>query len=685
MKHKTILSAIALLLISNLASVQTAKAQMEKTPAFPGAEGWGRYVTGGRGGQVYHVTNLNDDGIGSLRYALNQSGPRTVVFDISGTIRLKSELKIRNGNVTIAGQTAPGDGICVADWPFGISAPNVIIRYMRFRLGNTYANKKEGDGGHEGDGLGGFDGKNIMVDHCSVSWSIDECLSVYGNDHMTVQWCIVSQSLRNAGHVKGPHGYGGNWGGRGATYHHNLLAHHDSRVPRLGDRPMNNFRDTTDLRNNVMYNWGGNGCYGGEGMHVNIVNNYYKPGPATDARGSNYKKRICGIGVRSNKDEEMYGYWGKYFVEGNVNSDYNSVTQNNWSQGIINQVSSANVGWTAVTQDTIKLKQPLRFMAVTNHDAKTAYERVLDYAGASLHRDAVDQLIVSDTRNRKASYTGDTSLGDLQGIIDTPYDIGENPWPTLTSATAPLDSDQDGIPDEWELAHGLDPHKAADGAKINADGYSNLENYMNSLVAHITEAQNLGGQLEGFTESYPKVADEYILSKDTKEETGWTFGNDISLSNNQGGSYGTSDNYIRMARDKKHTITLPAGAQVNAIKFEGKGRYTSDSYADASLIELNGESLAEGTYALKKGETGEFTAQLATPAFGTLTFTFTGNNPDCTITLYTSQISTAIREIGKDQGSMADDAIYDLQGRKMNGHHLSRGIYIRNGKKFIVQ
>ena len=294
MKTKTLRQmASASLVASAIACALPAFAQTnEKTPAFPGAEGFGRYTTGGRGGKVYHVTNLNSAGNGSLRWALSQPGPRTIVFDVSGTIHLTEGLRIPE-NTTVAGQTAPGDGICVADYPVSLSS-NTIVRYMRFRLGNTYVTKKGADGW---DGLGAMDSENIIVDHCSVSWSIDECCSLLGNHNTTLQWSIVAQSLVDAGHSKGSHGYGGNWGGSGASFHHNLVAHHGSRTPRLGPRPTTQLDERMDMRNNVIYNFGGNGCYGGEGMTVNIVNNYYKPGPGspTGSKG----KRIAGVGVRT--------------------------------------------------------------------------------------------------------------------------------------------------------------------------------------------------------------------------------------------------------------------------------------------------------------------------------------------------------------------------------------------------
>ena len=281
---------------------------------------------------------------GSLRWAVKKKGPRTIVFDVSGTIHLKKELKVNSGNITIAGQTAPGDGICVADYPFVISADNIIIRYMRFRLGNKYV------ANHEGDGLGSMDHHNIIIDHCSVSWSIDECLSVYGGKNITVQWCIASQSLKNAGHSKGAHGYGGNWGGSGASYHHNLIAHNESRTPRLGPRPGTQTDERMDMRNNVIYNWGGNGCYGGEGMNVNIVNNYYKPGPATAKRKERIEQRIAKIGVRTtaytkhdtdkpNQWDVMWHKWGTFYVDGNYNATHSDVTKDNWTYGIYNQIT----------------------------------------------------------------------------------------------------------------------------------------------------------------------------------------------------------------------------------------------------------------------------------------------------------------------------------------------------------
>ena len=480
-------------LIASLLSITCVQAQQL---AFPGAEGHGRYVTGGRGGKVYHVTTLEDNSnAGSLRYALNQNGARTIVFDVSGTIHLKSALKISRDNVTIAGQTAPGDGICLADYPVTISCNNIIIRYMRFRLGDINA--------QEADALGGMDKKDIMVDHCSMSWSSDECCSVYGNENQTLQWCIIDQSLRKSVHVKGTHGYGGNWGGNKASYHHNLMAHHESRTPRLGPRPGTQENELMDMRNNVFYNWAGNGCYGGEGMKVNIVNNYYKPGPATKKKGGSVMYNIARIGIRTTEYvtnnpsfKPMEHVWGKFYVDGNVIDGNAEVTKDNWTKGIYAQIDNSKCDnlFTSVTRDTMRLASPLFYGDITTHSAEKAYEKVLEYAGCSYRRDAHDELIVSDVRNGVATYGNSDNYA---GFIDSQNDLrpagaGDDwsAWPSLVQSEAPIDTDGDGIPDYWERENGLNPTSSADGAQISSNGYTNLENYLNGLVAHITKQQN---------------------------------------------------------------------------------------------------------------------------------------------------------------------------------------------------
>lgn len=517
-------------LFSLMAFVAIGMKAQEQLPAFPGAEGHGRYTTGGRGGVVYHVTNLNDSGEGSFRYAAERAGVRTIVFDVSGTIHLESDLTIKS-NVTIAGQTSPG-GICIADRAVKIGGRNVIIRYLTFRPGDR--------SGQEVDGLGGMDQMNLIVDHCSVSWSVDECLSVYGSRNLTVQWCIASEALRVSVHGKGTHCYGGNWGGNRASYHHNLIAHCESRTPRLGPRPSTQTNEYVDIRNNVFYNWAGNGCYGGEGMKVNIVNNYYKPGPATDTRSANIQKRIAGIGIRTssytdhdtdnpNEWDKMWHVWGKFYVDGNYNPDHEDVTNDNWTYGIYNQVEVGKVDgtYTEVTKDTMRLDLPLETDYITTHTAEVAYEKVLAYVGNSLYRDAIDERIISDTRNREATIQ---VKNNAPGFINSPdVDLKpENaaadwsPFPELPyddSRGDITDSDGDGMPNAWENANGLNPNDAEDGKAVtlSEEGYTNLEVYLNSLVAHITEAQNADGVTNWFDEttsgidetSAPAVANVY--------------------------------------------------------------------------------------------------------------------------------------------------------------------------------
>ena len=476
--------------------------------AFPGAEGFGRYATGGRGGKVYHVTTLEDGNEpGTFRYAVTQHGPRTVVFNVAGTIFLKSDLNIINNDLTIAGQTAPGQGICIASYPVTVNASNVIIRYMRFRVGN--------EGGGEPDGLGGTRNKNVIIDHCSISWSVDEGCTFYGGENITVQWCLISESLRDAGHSKGKHGYGGIVGGDKSSFHHNLMAHHESRVPRLGPHSTTQEREYVDMRNNVFYNWAGQGCYGAEGMNVNIVNNYYKPGPATP-KDHRIRYRIAGIGVRTtayvtrangrpNVWKPMEHIWGKFYVDGNYVEGSDEVTKDNWTKGIYEQIDPK--GWDGTFTEQVKkemrLDTPLETDIVTTHTAKQAYELVLLYAGCSKQRDIIDERIVEETKTGTATYYGSVAddAKSKPGFIDLPDDVkpkgAASAWPHLCDGGIKpeylIDSDGDGIPDYWEILHNLNPNDSSDGNAVSLCkiGYTNLEVYLNSLVEDITQKQNM--------------------------------------------------------------------------------------------------------------------------------------------------------------------------------------------------
>lgn len=450
---------------------QICSAEKNEVLAFPTAEGYGKYTVGGRGGTVYEVTNLNDSGEGSLRAAVEAEGPRTVVFRVSGTIDLKKPLRIRHPYITIAGQTAPGDGICIKRYPLNIDADEVIIRYIRVRLGD--------ETGGETDAISSRWHKNIILDHVSASWSIDETMSIYHCENVTIQWCMITESLFNSNHVKGAHGFGGIWGSNYSTYHHNLIAHHSSRNPRWASGGGYN-----DYRNNVVYNWGYNSSYGGEKQQVNnpkyntftvnFVSNYYKPGPATQSGAVSY--RLVNPGYRSAED---YGLW---YVADNVVVGNDKVSADNWNGGV--QMKN----WEEMLPK-IRLDKPWDAMKINEETAEEAYESVLKGVGCVLpRRDAVDARIIEEVRSGKATYEGASyktkkRVADPSvpcGMIDSQEDVGG--WPELKSLPAPVDSDHDGMPDEWEKKNGLNPHDASDRNGVAKNGYTNLENYLNSII-----------------------------------------------------------------------------------------------------------------------------------------------------------------------------------------------------------
>jgi pectate lyase len=407
-------------------------------PAFPGAEGFGAVATGGRGGDVYYVTNLDDAGPGSLRDAVSHDN-RTVLFKVSGTIHLEKRIDVKASHITIAGQTAPGDGICVRGRDVVISGDDVVVRFLRFRPGD--------EAQAEHDALTLWDARRAIIDHCSMSWSTDSVNDVVkGSGEVTVQWCMISEPLNRSAHSKGAHGYGTGWGGQngGASYHHNLIAHCNSRSPRLGSEA----DSVMDVRNNVVYNMGGGWAYGGERARFNYVNNYYVPGPNTQRQRELFRP----------SSGESRGYFA-----GNAVAGAPDVARDNALGVALDD---------GMDPADVLVAEPFPVAPVTTHPAEEAMRLVLDRAGAVLPaRDAVDARIVADVRNRTGA------------IIDSQADVGG--WPTLKSAEAPVDTDADGMPDAWERANQLDPNDPADGKVPGGDGYTNLEHYLNELAAGI--------------------------------------------------------------------------------------------------------------------------------------------------------------------------------------------------------
>lgn len=542
-------------IFTTMAAALMSAAALAQTPAFPGAEGHGRYVTGGRGGNVVHVTNLNDSVTGSFREAV-KSGKRIIVFDVAGVIALKSDLKIAD-NITILGQTAPSPGITLRYYTVQPGSNN-IIRFLRIRRGQE---KNINDGA---DATWQRNKTGIIFDHCSFSWSIDEVASFYDNNNFTMQWCTVAESLTNPGHSKGAHGYGGIWGGKLASFHHNFVGHLMNRGPRFNgarygwtgytsnkDYATYKWKNTVqaenvDFRNCVMYNAQGT-CYGGPGGgQINIVNNYYKAGPSHSLKGTTLnglkvnvssgkergsQDRITQVTVSTsgNSDSshpEFYEMTSRYFINGNTTeTTKGSVTKNKDWKGVVYDdgtytyngeeysADKKNLYGDAVAHQTIngvscvkiKMDAPAPTGDVTTHSADEAFSKVLAYSGASLYRDEIDARYMEEAKTGTAKFKG--SITNSPGIIDKVSDVNGYTEANFGKGSRPadFDTDNDGIPDAWETANGLDPNDASDALTYSLDSkdyYTNLEVYANSLVENIMKQGNADAESK-VDEYYP--------------------------------------------------------------------------------------------------------------------------------------------------------------------------------------
>ena len=543
-------------IFTTMAAALISAAALAQAPAFPGAEGHGRYVTGGRGGKVVHVTNLNDSGTGSFREAV-KSGNRIIIFDVAGVIALKSDLKIAD-NITILGQTAPSPGITLRYYTVQPGSNN-IIRFLRIRRGQE---KNINDGA---DATWQRNKTGIIFDHCSFSWSIDEVASFYDNNNFTMQWCTVAESLTNPGHSKGAHGYGGIWGGKLASFHHNFVGHLMNRGPRFNgarygwtgytsNKDYDTYKwenpvqaENVDFRNCVMYNAQGT-CYGGPGGgQINIVNNYYKAGPSHSLKSktlngikvnvSSGKERgsqdritqvtVSSSGNSDKKHPEYYEMTSRYFISGNTTeTTKGTVTKNQDWKGVVYDkgtytyngerysADKKNFYGDAVAHQTIdgvscvkiKMDNPAPTGEVTTHTAAEAFSKVLAYGGASLYRDEIDARYMEEAKTGTAQYKG--SITQSPGIIDKVSDVNGYTESTFGTASRPadFDTDKDGIPDAWELANGLNPNDDSDALTYSLDGkgyYTNLEVYANSLVEDIMKQGNADAENK-VDEYYPE-------------------------------------------------------------------------------------------------------------------------------------------------------------------------------------
>lgn len=713
-----------LLLAAAVLTINTAQADGDYIDAFPGAEGAGRYTTGGRGGKVIHVTNLNDSGTGSLRAALNTSGARIIVFDVSGVIELESRLNIKYGDVTIAGQTAPGDGICLKNYDVYVGADNVIIRFLRFRMGDD---RPDSNGKIDRDAIWGRYQSNVIIDHCSMSWCTDECASFYNNSNFTLQWCIIAESLRGSLHPKGYHGYGAIWGGQSASYHHNLMAHHDSRNPRFcGVRfytvasAINT--EICDMRNNVFYNWGStNSGYAAEGGYYNFVNNYYQYGAATK---TSIRYRIfeadCYGGTDDYPCDDASEVYGKFYVNGNFmygqgeNWDWDGITNDTGKDLEDIQLSEEQTIYYVETTGESEARVTASNIVeatTTTETAAEAFESVLGYAGASLVRDAIDARIVRETRNREYTYVGSVCGG--YGIIDTPDDVGG--YPVYNSEEAPTDTDQDGMPDDWETENGLDP-STDDSADYDLDSdYTNIEVYLNSLVdaivnktATVSEDEtferydtdssssttttvsrqwdfttwssatlaNLAADTENW-DLYNSTANRYY---NLTAMSGTLTANSVTISETDGLEFGS----IAASKLRINANASPSSLQFNGSKLSFTvpdcevGDVVAVTFTTASNGTARGFTITDADGVATTSDTNDDTSSATTTTYsitsaGDLTFASTGGLNISTITV-TSTANTAIPTVTATQAEISAIQYYSLDGKQLSSP--SRGVNI---------
>lgn len=697
--NKYLLCILAFITLSLTATAQ------DQAPAFPGAEGAARYTTtGGRGGKIIHVTNLNDSGTGSLRAACTASGARIVVFDVSGIIELKSQLKINKDNITILGQTAPGDGICLKNYTFNISASNVIIRFIRCRMGDEKKTEDDAMNSYTHDN----NLNNIIIDHCSLSWCTDECGSFYGINNFTLQWCVLSESLRNSIHDKGAHGFGGIWGGKNAIYHHNLLAHHDSRNPRFDHDYVSTLKGPVDFINNVVYNWGSDATYGGESSNsndeykmYNMINNYYKPGPA-----SNTGKRFCKPWTACNNCTKTSGVStvvpGHFYVTGNYMDGYAEVTSDNWI-GVQPQNANNETMKAKIKSDKRFIPEGYEGQTLNNlHSAEKAFDKVVSFVGASYKRDVVDQRIAKETQEGNYTYTG--SNGSRNGLIDTQGDVGG--WPGYEQYGKLTDTDNDGIPDVWETANGLNPNDASDAVTKTLDAkgfYTNIEVYANSLVEDLVKAQNADAT-DAIAEYYPEAKKaegvayydgsmakgSYSSTPDTPDPGTEGHGEEFTVSFNGSDSQSTAGFFTFGGSDNKHnfnskfTGTYDGTEYTQGLKMEGSTliQFTTTATSTVTIVQstwsdktikFDDSELSVTSATTPEGSSGVREYKIENVSTGDHKITRgSGESGIFAIKVKYSGTSGIVSTYTKD---ILSTEYYDLQGRRLNSP--KEGIMLR--------